>query len=332
MAKEKTYEKSYFIDMNIQNPPKPDPAIWYVRKADEDSVPEHTVEGWEFTLDIRDDSIGETEGFSPEFNFRMCFLPKEGHYWVSRDFAGQELRILANLAMEKTWIDTFLTGGDPHRATAEAVWGKENYDNKKRKQAKAINFGLVYGSTEYGIADALGITKEEAKGYIDEYFKKLPAIKRYLEKCERDGASNKEIANPYGRKRRLKTHIDSYGRLRPRGARIAYNQPVQSMGAEVTKLAMIKVHEKIVKPNKYGEDFYFLNTVHDEINTSIAFGIVKEAVYDLGRAMEHKIPGKPVPITTDIEIGHSMGLLWKFKQDPETLELTPDYEPIKESD
>ena len=297
---------------------------WYIRKADKDSVKEYTVEDWEFTPARREDSLGMTEGFSPDLNFRKAFLPEPGHYWISRDFAGQEIRILANLAMEETWIKTIQSGGDIHTATAIQVWGAENYNSKSRKNAKAINFGIIYGSTAYGIADQLGITEDEAQAYIDKYYEKLPAIKRYLETCARDALRTKETQNIYGRKRRLKRYITPWGKMQNRGIRISYNFPIQSMGAEITKLALIKIYNTMILGKEFPEkDFYFKNTIHDEANGSCAYAIIKEVAFRLGEVMTHKMPGKPIPITTDLEIGHSMGLIWKFDQDKNTHELTP---------
>ena len=241
MASKKKYTESYFIEMNVQNPPKPEFQWWYVRKADETSIFKHTVEGWEFTEDIRKDTLGKAEGFSPLMNFRMCFIPNPGHYWVSRDFEGQEIRILANLAMEQTWIKTILEGGDIHKETAIIVWGKENYTPKNRKAAKAINFGLVYGQSARGVADGIGCSEEEAQQHIDTYFSKLPSIKRYLDRCERQALKNQQIGNLYGRKRRLKQYMTPWGKMQHRGIRISYNFPIQSLGAEIIKLALIKI-------------------------------------------------------------------------------------------
>jgi DNA polymerase-1 len=332
MAKAKKYEKSYFIDMNIQSAPKPKSRDWFVRKADSSSIPEFTVCGWEFTLDRREDSIGISEGQDPKLNFRRVFLPSEGHYWVSRDFSGQELRILANLSQDETLINTFLSGGDPHKATAVLLWGEENYNSDKRKQAKAINFGLIYGKTAMSLADTLGISVKEAESYMETYFKRMPNIKKFLDKCELLASKNHDISNLYGRKRRLKSYINPWGNISRAGARRAYNHPIQSLGADIIKIALIKVYKNIIDAPMYRDKglIYFLSTIHDEINFSVSKSILNEACYKIGKEMEHKIPGYPVPIITDLEIGNSMGLTWKFDQDLETLELTPRYEPLEE--
>lgn len=315
----------------MQNPPNPDKMVWYVRKADKNSNPEYTVVGYEFTQELRKDSIGSIEGSSTEANFRKAFLPEEGHYFVSRDFAGQELRILANLAYEKTWIDAFLSGADIHAETAYVIWGKENFTSNKRSMAKTINFGIIYGMSGYSLGADLGIPQEEAQAYIDKFFSSLPNIKRFLEAQEAYAANNKDLANLYGRKRRF--HNDFYmGQFTNAGKRQSYNFPIQSMGAEITKLALIKLYDKLLSLDEYKDKIKFMSTIHDEINFSVAYSFVKEAVKLTGELMEHKIPNGPVPITTDLAIGHSMGLTWGFRQDPTTLELTPQMVPLTEKE
>lgn len=329
MAKKKEYKKSFFIDMNMQNPPKPHIRDWFVRIADKTSYPEYTVCGYEFTLDCKEDSIGIAEGSDPNLNFRRAFLPEKGHYWVSRDFAGQELRIMANLAQETTWINAFLNDEDVHKATAIILWGEENYNRDYRKKAKAINFGMIYGKGAASLAVELGIAEEEAQQYINKYFEKLPNVARFLKRCEIKATQDKEIQNLYGRKRRMKSYINEWGKLMGIGKRKAYNTPIQSMGAEITKLALIKVYNGLLINNKYKNNIFFLNTIHDEINVSVAYNIVEEAADLMGKLMLHKMPNGPVPIISELEIGHNMGLTWKFNQDPTTLKLTPVYESLE---
>lgn len=316
--------KQFFGDINVQQVPKPTAQIYFVRKADETSSPEYTVAGYEFTIDERTDSIGKSEGFSPHLNFRKAFLPEPGHYWVSRDFSGQELRILANLSGEPAWVEAFLNGKDIHQATAETIWGKENYSKDKRKAAKTLNFGLVYGISAPALSRQLSISEKEAQTYIDGFFKSLPLIEETLNRFALESQENKEIKNIYGRKRRMANFITGYGRLSNAGRRRSYNFPIQSLGAEITKLALIKIWKLLINNPKYEGDVVFMSTIHDEINLSVAKDKLNEVADIMGKAMYHKMPGRPVPIITGLEIGYSMGLTWKFKQDPVTLELTPE--------
>lgn len=313
MAKYDKQGLDFFIKMNMQNPPKPTPTNWFVRIADDTSIDKHTVCGFEFTLDKREDSFGIAEGASPDMNFRNAFLPEEGHYVVSRDFSGQELRILANLANEQIWIDAFMNGNDIHEATARTLWSDIPYDKSLRKKAKAINFGLVYGISAIALGEQLGVTTEEAQGYMDKYFEKLPNIKAYLDKQARTAERDGELANAYGRKRRFKNFIEE-GKMKGEGIRRSYNFPIQSMGAEVTKLAIIKLYNKLYNNPEYKDKVLFMSTIHDEINSSVDKSIVAEVAKLKGELMLHMIPGKVVPVLTGLEVGNTMGLTWKFME------------------
>jgi DNA polymerase-1 len=251
---------------------------------------------------------------------------------VSRDFSGQELRIMANLSGEKTWIDAFLNNEDIHAATAVALWGEENYNKDARKKAKTINFALLYGTGPASLGEQLGITKIEAIKLIDTFFKKLKDINSYLEECRSIAVDTKEISNPYGRKRRLKSYFNSDGVFLNSGKRKSFNFPIQSMGAEITKLALISIYKGLITNENYKDKVYFMNTIHDEINLSVRKDIVNEVAFKMGELMEHRIRDLPVPIITGLELGNSMGLTWKFNQDKTTLELTPEYSPLDKED
>lgn len=327
------YAKGFSAALNMQNPPRPDFMFWYVRLRDETSDPEYSVLGYEFTQDRREDSIGKAEGSSPRYNFRKCFLPEEGHYLVSRDYSGQELRILANLSGEPSWIETFNTGGDIHRLTAETVWGAENYTSDLRNKAKAINFGLVYGTTAMGLSDSIGVSVNEAQSYIDKFFDSHRDIDAYLRRNARVAGQNKTLANHYGRSRRYHNYIDrdNPNQLDGYGERRAFNFPIQSMGADVTKLGLLNVYYNVVKNPDYEGKALWMSTIHDEINLSVAEEILEEVVSTMGEVMEHTIqPGYPVKITTGLDIGTSMGMMWEFEQDPETKELIPVFEPLED--
>lgn len=327
------YAKEFFIALNMQNPPNPAPLNWYVRVADDASIPEFTVAGFEFTKDLRKDSLGVAEGSDTEMNFRKCFLPEHNHTLVSRDFSGQELRILANLSGEQSWIDTFLQGGDIHESTARAVWGDKNYSPKRRADAKSINFGLAYGMGAFALAEKIGATEEEAQKHIDKFFETHPNIERYLQRQARLAERDKSLSNHYGRKRRYNNQFNMWGKLTGSGTRQAYNFPIQSMGADITKLGLLNVYVHILDNPKYRDKALWMSTIHDEINLSVSNDVLEEVTYLMGEVMQHDmLGGMPVPITTDIALGNSMGVIWSFTQDPETLKLTPIYKPLSKED
>lgn len=307
----------------MQNVPNPKFHMWHVRLADETSNKEFVVDKYEFTYDRQPDSLGMSEGNDVDLNFRKVFLPEEGHLLVSRDFKGQELRILANLSGEPSWIKTFLEGGDIHKQTAISIFGEENYKSELRSVAKTINFGLVYGMEYQSLATKLGIPEKEAKAHISKFFEAHKGIDNYLKSQATYGAQHKEIKNLYGRKRRLHRDYDVVRGFLNSGRRKAYNFPIQSMGAEIMKLGLLKLYYNILTKEEYKDKVYFMSMIHDEINLSVDKSVLNEVCFKLGQEMTHHIPGMPVPIITDLAIGTSMGLIWSFNQDPETLELTP---------
>lgn len=313
----------------MQNVPNPELHIWHVRVADKTSNPEYTVQNYEFTYERQVDSLGFIEGFEIRRNFRKMFLPEKGHYLVSRDFSGQELRILANLSGETTWIEIFQTGGDIHKQTAYAVFGEENYSGELRDIAKTINFGLVYGMEYQSLAVKIGVSEKEAKEYISKFFKAHKGIDTYLKSQATYASQHKEGVNLYGRKRRYHRDFDAIRGLLPSGRRKAYNFPIQSMGAEIIKISLLKLYYNIINNEQYKDRVYFMSMIHDELNVSVDKSILNEVCFKLGEEMRHEIPGMPVPIITDLAIGTSMGMIWKFNQDTETLELTPVYTPYK---
>lgn len=332
MLKKKKH-KDYFIKMNMQNAPNAETITYYIRKADgteKDYM--FVVEGYEFTEDLRKDSFGKTEGKSPKFNFRRAYLPPEGHYIISRDFSGQEVRIIANLSGEETWVDTYLNDGDIHTTTAIKLFGEENFTKELRNITKAITFGLAYGMTEVTLSERINSTVEVAKEYIENYYKTHPRIKKMLDNYALLADKNNEVVNFYGRKRRFTKYRYSTGYLSQAGVRRAYNFPIQSLGADITITALIRVIYGILLNPEYKDSTTWLSTVHDEINITAEFSKVKEVTKLFGDLMYHELPNLPVPIVSGLDLGHSWGLMWEFEQDSKTLELTPVYETLSESE
>lgn len=328
MSKDK-YVKEFFISLNMQNPPRPPYQLWYVRHADETSDPNYVVASYEFTKELRPDTLGTVDGSGEEQNFRKAFLPEVGHTLVSRDFSGQELRILANLSGEPDWIETFLHDGDIHERTAKSIWGETNYTPDMRTKAKSINFGLAYGIGPQGLANDLNVSEEVAAAYINRFYETHPHIERYLQRQARLAEQNQELANHYGRKRRFHNYFNARGELNGSGARRAYNFPIQSLGADITKLGLLSIYYNILTNPKYEGKVLWMSTIHDEINLSVSNDVLEEVVYQMGVAMEHTIlPNMPVPIITGLAMGNNMGVMWGFNQDPETLVLTPAYTPL----
>jgi len=320
----------YFIKMNMQNAPKAAVEKYYIRKADATSKPRFTVMGYEFTLNKRPDSFGTTEGPSPVNNFRNAYLAPKGHIVISRDFSGQELRIIANLSLEPTWVNTFLSGGDLHKQTAIDLYGEENYSSEKRSQVKSINFGLAYGMTEFTLAERLGLSVDEAKEQIDQYYRNYPRVHKMFEDFARDADKQRYVSNFYGRRRKFNSwrQRDQFGNLTNEGRRQSYNFPIQSLGADITITGLIKVIRGIILDDYYKQYTTWLGTVHDEINITCQEDKVLEVAKLMGDLMEHKLGNLPVPIISGLALGNSWGLIWDFEIKDNG--LVPIYDELEE--
>lgn len=331
--KKKEKEEDFLSSINIQNPPRPDSQKYYVRYKDNTSEEMFTILDWEFTVDERDDSFGITEGKSLKDNFRHCFLPEKNAYWVSRDFKAQELRIVASLSQEPYWLEIFENGGDIHGEVAKLLWGEDNYNSELRSRAKAINFGLIYGKEAPSLSAELGISLKDAQQYIDDFFGKLPNIRKFLNRSRANAGRDLSLSNLYGRVRRFHKNKSNYNQsgLDNAGEREAYNFPIQSLGADITKIGLIKIFYNMLESDKYKGKVRFLSTIHDEINLSIDKSVLEDAIFDMGALMEHKLIDirtnkeleNATTIISEISIGNSMGLLFEFEQDLETKELKP---------
>ena len=193
---------TFYSGVNAQNIPKPKQIEVAVIRSSE------SITGWDFTdlknvaiLDENGDVIGIKEGSPKEFyvcetgdrnrGVRVAFLPDdEESVWVSIDYAGQELRIAANFSGEPVFVEAFLKGGDPHMTTAKKIWG-DHANKNHRRMAKGANFALQYGGSDYTLRENLGITKEEAKGFYEQYCSAMSVSiswQKYMKKiARRDG-------------------------------------------------------------------------------------------------------------------------------------------------
>ena len=195
---------------------------------------------------------------------RKAFVPSEGHYLLSCDYSQVELRMLAHMANEEKLIDAFKQGIDIHTKTAMDVFGlsKEEVDSDHRRQAKAVNFGIVYGISDFGLATQLGITRKQAQEFIDCYLQTYPGIKGYMDGivsfCEENGYV-KTVTN---RRREIPEIHDKSFTMRSFGRRAAMNAPIQGSAADLIKIAMIKVAQAM---QQAGVKSKMLLQVHDEL-------------------------------------------------------------------
>lgn len=323
----------YTAYINIQSSPKPHPMNWYVHDYhDGDEVPEGDVVVFDWRFSTIDKSNKIVEGFNPEGNFRRALPAEQGCYWVSCDFSAQELRCIANYSQAHVWVDTFLHGGDLHKNMAIAMWGAEHYDKEKRKKAKVLNFGMSYGMTGKSLALKFHTTEEEGNEIVNKFWNAVPEVKAFQNACVRKARKTGTAYNYFGRPRRVKFYLNHpEGRMRAFGVRTVNNTVIQSVGAELLKISIIKLWKHLYNNPEYKDHCRFMNTIHDEINSSVDKDYAKEIIPIIMSCMEAKFNGWPVPFVVGLEIGDSFGRTFPFLYDKETKTYQPDWEIIEEN-
>ncbi len=189
---------------------------------------------------------------------REAFVAPKGFDLISIDYSQIELRIMAHLSKDQGLITAFENGEDIHSATAKEVFGSA--DDQARRSAKAINFGLIYGMSAFGLGKALGVTRPEAADYIASYFGKYPGVKIYMDEMKAKAKDQGYVETAFGRRLYL-PGIHS-GRTRMAAERAAINAPMQGTAADIMKLAMINMHDYI---KGTGKDIHLILQVHDEV-------------------------------------------------------------------
>ena len=198
---------------------------------------------------------------------RNAFVAPKGQKLLSIDYSQIELRIMAHLSKDKGMISAFQNGEDIHSATATEVFGKpgETASEEDRRSAKAINFGLIYGMSAFGLGKALGIPRNMAQEYIDSYFAKYPGVKLYMEQTKEIAREKGFVETLFGRRLYL-PGIHS-GRTRQAAERAAINAPMQGTAADIMKIAMINIQDWLEKEKAQAK---MILQVHDEVILEVA--------------------------------------------------------------
>lgn len=231
---------------------------------------------------------------------RKVFHPTEpGYLLLSADFSQIELRILAHYSQDPLLCESFALGQDVHTRTAAEVFGVslEAVTSGMRRSAKAVNFGLVYGLTEFGLSRDLGIPRKESKFYIEQYFKRYSGVKQYLENVVAQAKQEGQVRTLLNRLRRIPELYHANRVQRQLGERIAMNTPVQGTAADIMKIAMIQVAEGIKSYQAA-----VLLQVHDELLLQVAPEDLWQVAHILKDTMENAFP-LSVPMTVDCKVG-----------------------------
>jgi DNA polymerase I len=195
---------------------------------------------------------------------RKAFVPENGRIFLSADYSQIELRLMAHLSKDKSIIADFLSGSDIHAATAAKIFGVDIKDvtREMRSKAKTANFGIIYGISSYGLSERLTIGRKEAKELIDGYFNSYPCVKIYMDESIKKARDAGFVTTMFGRKRYLPDIQSRNQVVRGNAERNAINAPIQGSAADIIKIAMIRIHDRIEKERYKSK---MILQVHDEL-------------------------------------------------------------------
>ena len=195
---------------------------------------------------------------------RKAFIPEEGYIFVDADYSQIELRVMAAMSGDENLIDAFKHSEDIHASTASKVFGVpiEEVDSGLRRKAKAVNFGIIYGISSFGLGQDLGISREEAQEYINQYFATYPGVKAYLDRLVKEGKRTGTVRTLYNRIRPIPELKSQQYMVRQFGERVAMNSPIQGTAADIIKIAMIHVSRKL---KDMGLKSRLILQIHDEL-------------------------------------------------------------------
>jgi DNA polymerase-1 len=234
---------------------------------------------------------------------RRAFIAEPGHVLVSADYSQIELRLLAHVADLSVLKDSFANGEDIHARTASEVFGvpMAGMDPMTRRRAKAINFGIIYGISGFGLARQLGITPGEARGYIERYFERYPGIRAYMERTKEEARAQGYVLSPFGRRCWVPGIADKNGARRAYAERQAINAPLQGGAADIIKRAMVRLPAVL---RAEGLRSRLLLQVHDEL----LFEAPEDeaaTLADIARALMERAAVLSVPLVVETGIGQT---------------------------
>ena len=234
---------------------------------------------------------------------RKMFVSKPGYVLVDADYSQIELRVLAHIARDENMMDAFNSGLDIHAATASQVFGvsMENVTPLQRRHAKAVNFGIVYGISEFSLAEDIGVSRYEAKEYIENYLANYSGVRKYMRDVVDNARECGYTQTMFGRKRYIPELKSSNFNIRSGAERIALNTPIQGSAADLIKLAMIRVEDALQKHYPVAQ---LLLQVHDELIVECPEEIASDVAALVSREME-QIAELLVPLMAEAKCGKS---------------------------
>ena len=246
-------------------------------------------------------------------DIRKAFVSEKNNKLISADYNQVEMRILADLADVKQLKKAFLNNEDIHTLTASQVFGKEinKIDSETRRKAKAINFGIIYGISQYGLAKQINVSNNEAEEFLNSYFKKFPEIKDYMKTTVNFCRKSGYVSNIFGRKTHLTGINDKNFNVRNFQERAAINAPIQGSASEIMRLAMIRINKEISNNKK--NSLKMLLQIHDELifeESSIETKKSTKLIRDLMLSVkDSELHSFSIPLLVDVNIGENWGEL-----------------------
>lgn len=235
---------------------------------------------------------------------RKTFIPRdENHVILSADYSQIELRLIAEISKDENMLDAFAKGLDIHTATAAKVYGTtlDEVTSEQRRNAKAVNFGIIYGQSAFGLSQSLGIPRKEAAEIIENYFNQYPGIKNYMQDTMNFARENGYVETIMGRRRYLRDINSANQTVRGFAERNAINAPIQGSAADMIKIAMIRIHQDI-KDQKLNSKMTM--QVHDEL----VFDVLKEEIAPMKKIIEERMKNAiktNVPILVEVGQGNN---------------------------
>jgi DNA polymerase-1 len=211
---------------------------------------------------------------------RKAFIPKEGYKMLAADYSQVELRVIASISGDKNMIEAFKNGEDIHSRTAKEIFDLDSVDDvttDHRRKAKEVNFGIPYGVSAYGLASRLGISNDEGKKMIEQYFDRFPGIQQYIDETIQFAKENEYVSTLLGRRRYIPDINSRNWNVRGFAERMAINMPIQGTAADIIKLAMIHIQQFLEEENMESK---MLLQVHDEL------------IFDVAPDEENDVPAK----------------------------------------
>ena len=235
---------------------------------------------------------------------RKVFVPKEGFVLMDADYSQIELRVLASMSGDQQLIEAYQQDADIHRITASKVFHvpQEEVTSLQRRNAKAVNFGIVYGISSFGLSQDLSISKKEAAEYIEKYFETYPGIKAFLDECVQSAREKGYSVTMLGRRRPVPELSSDNFMQRSFGERVAMNAPIQGTAADIIKIAMVRVDERL---RKEGFRSRLILQVHDELLVETAMEEIEQVREILSAEMR-----QAAKLSVELEIDLSYGDNW----------------------